>query len=164
MSDFTMRAGIGYDIHRLEPGRPLVLCGVEFAHPAGLGLAGHSDADVAVHAIMDALLGAAGLGDIGSLFPSDDPVFEGASSIELLKQVVGRLRQSGLRPFNVDLVIVAEQPKIAPRVREMAANLASATGLRLVDIGVKATTAEGLGPIGEGRGISASAVATVVAV
>lgn len=157
----AMRVGIGYDIHRLEPGRRLVLGGVEMRHPDGLGLAGHSDADAAVHAVMDALLGAAGLGDIGTLFPPGDPRFAGADSIGLLEAVVGRLGEGGLAPSNVDLTIVAESPKIAPAIDRMKARIAAACGLGTDAVGVKATSNEGLGPVGEGRGIAAYAVAAV---
>ncbi len=156
-----MRVGIGYDIHRLEAGRRLVLGGVEMRHPDGLGLAGHSDADAAVHAVMDALLGAAGLGDIGTLFPPGDPRFAGADSLKLLEAVVGVLGERGLTPANIDLTIVAEAPKISPHVGLMKQKIAAACGLKAEAVGVKATTNEGLGPVGEGRGIAAYAVATV---
>jgi 2-C-methyl-D-erythritol 4-phosphate cytidylyltransferase/2-C-methyl-D-erythritol 2,4-cyclodiphosphate synthase len=155
------RVGFGYDIHRLAPGRRLVLCGVEFSRPDGLGLDGHSDADVAVHAIMDALLGAAGLPDIGSYFPTGDRRYAGTSSLDLLGTVVAELEAVGLAPVNVDLTVVAEAPKILPRVEEMRAKLAEAARLGPGAVGIKATTAEGLGPVGEGRGIAAYAVASV---
>jgi len=156
-----MRVGIGYDIHRLEPGRRLVLGGIELFHPAGLGLAGHSDADVATHAVMDALLGAAGLSDIGNLFPPDDPAYAGASSLSLLETVVGRLAEVGAAPANVDLTIVAEAPKIGPAVEEMKRNIAGACRLDPDHVGVKATTSEGLGAVGLGQGIAAYAVACI---
>ncbi|MHB0884673.1 MAG: 2-C-methyl-D-erythritol 4-phosphate cytidylyltransferase [Bacillota bacterium] len=156
-----MRVGIGYDIHRLEAGRHLVLGGVELRHPDGLGLAGHSDADVALHAVMDALLGAAGLGDIGTLFAPSDPRFAGADSLKLLETVVGVLAEGGLTPANIDLTVVAEAPRISPHVGLMKQRIAVACGLKEEAVGVKATTNEGLGPIGEGRGIAAYAVATV---
>lgn len=157
----AVRVGIGYDIHRLEAGRRLVLGGVELAHPDGLGLAGHSDADAAVHAVMDAFLGAAGLSDIGSLFPPDDPRYAGASSLSLLEMVVARLAERGLATANVDVTIVAEAPRIMPHVEAMKQNIAAACQLDPEAVGVKATTNEGLGPVGEGRGIAAYAVAVV---
>jgi len=133
-----------------------VLCGLEIAHEQGL--TGHSDADVATHAVIDALLGAAGMGDIGTLFPDTDPAFAGVSSLALLRDVVARLAAAGWLVGNVDLVIVAERPKLAPYRAQMAALLAAALGVADDAVGVKATTTEGMGFEGRGEGISASAV------
>lgn len=151
------RVGTGFDIHRLVPGRRLVLCGVEFEFP--FGLFGHSDADAPTHALMDALLGAAALGDIGHLFPDTDPEWEGADSIHLLEAVVALLRRKGWRVANADLTILAEAPKIAPRVAEMRERLAVPLGVPVDAVSVKATTMEKLGPIGAREGIAAQAVA-----
>lgn len=153
------RVGFGSDWHELVTGRRLVLGGV--AVPFEKGLRGHSDADVLTHAVSDALLGAAAAGDIGVHFPPDDPAFKDASSIALLERVVEVLRGSGLVPTHVDAVVVAEAPKLAPHILEMRERLARAIGLRLDAVSVKATTTEGLGPEGEGRAISATAVAVV---
>ena len=147
------RIGTGFDIHRLVPGRRLVLCGVEFEFP--FGLFGHSDADAPTHALMDALLGAAALGDIGHLFPDTDPEWEGADSIRLLEAVVALLRRKGWRVANADLTILAEAPKIAPRVQEMRERLAAPLGVPVDAVSVKATTMEKLGPIGAREGIAA---------
>jgi 2-C-methyl-D-erythritol 2,4-cyclodiphosphate synthase len=155
----SVRIGIGYDIHRLVPDRPLVLGGVTIPHARGLE--GHSDADVLTHAIMDALLGAAGDRDIGHYFPSEDQAFAGADSMRLLATVVERLAAAGWRVANVDSVVVAEAPRLAPYVEAMRARLAGALGVGTGSIGVKATTGEGLGPIGRGEGIAAQAVALV---
>ena len=155
-----MAVGIGYDVHRFAPGRPLVLGGVEFA--SDVGLLGHSDADVATHAIMDALLGAAALGDIGQHFPPDNPRFANANSIELLREVVGLLAARGWSVGNLDVTIVAERPKILPRAVEMRDRLARAAGLGMGSVSVKATTNEGLGFIGRGEGIAAFAIAEIV--
>ncbi|HUK77568.1 MAG TPA: 2-C-methyl-D-erythritol 2,4-cyclodiphosphate synthase [Thermoleophilia bacterium] len=133
-----------------------MLCGLEIAHEQGL--TGHSDADVATHAVIDALLGAAGMGDIGTLFPDTDPAFAGVSSLALLRDVVARLAAAGWLVGNVDLVIVAERPKLAPYRAQMAALLAAALGVADDAVGVKATTTEGMGFEGRGEGISASAV------
>jgi 2-C-methyl-D-erythritol 2,4-cyclodiphosphate synthase len=157
-----MPVGIGYDVHRLGPGRRLVLGGVEF--PSEVGLLGHSDADVATHAIMDALLGAAALGDIGVHFPPGDPRFAGADSVDLLRRVVTLLQARSLRVGNVDVSIVAERPRIGPRVGEMRRVLANAIGVQPEAVSVKATTHEGLGFLGRGEGIAAIAVAEVVPV
>ena len=151
------RIGFGFDIHRLVPGRPLLLCGVRFDHP--LGLLGHSDADAPTHALMDALLGAAALGDIGHLFPDTDPKWEGADSIRLLEAVVALLREHGWAVGNADVTILAEAPKIAPRVPEMRRRLAAALGVPGDRVSVKATTMERLGPIGAREGIAAQAAA-----
>jgi len=156
------RIGTGFDIHRLVPGRRLVLCGVEFEFP--FGLFGHSDADAPTHALMDALLGAAALGDIGHLFPDTDPEWEGADSIRLLEAVVALLRRKGWRVANADLTILAEAPKITPRVQEMRERLAAPLGVPVDAVSVKATTMEKLGPIGAREGIAAQAVALLESV
>ena len=156
------RIGTGFDIHRLVPGRRLVLGGVEFEFP--FGLFGHSDADAPTHALMDALLGAAALGDIGHLFPDTDPEWEGADSIRLLEAVVALLRRKGWRVANADLTILAEAPKIAPRVQEMRERLAAPLGVPVDAVSVKATTMEKLGPIGAREGIAAQAVALLESV
>ena len=156
------RIGTGFDIHRLVPGRRLVLCGVEFEFP--FGLFGHSDADAPTHALMDALLGAAALGDIGHLFPDTDPEWEGADSIRLLEAVVALLRRKGWRVANADLTILAEAPKIAPRVQEMRERLAAPLGVPVDAVSVKATTMEKLGPVGAREGIAAQAVALLESV
>ena len=153
------RIGTGFDVHRLVPGRRLVLCGVEFEFP--FGLFGHSDADAPTHALMDALLGAAALGDIGHLFPDTDPEWEGADSIRLLEAVVALLRGKGWRVVNADVTILAEAPKIAPRVAEMRARLAAPLGVPVDAVSIKATTMEKLGPIGAREGIAAQAVALI---
>jgi 2-C-methyl-D-erythritol 2,4-cyclodiphosphate synthase len=151
-----MRIGHGTDTHRLVPGRELILCGVHV--PYETGLLGHSDADVATHALMDALLGAAALGDIGVLFPDTDERYRGACSLELLKIVTQRILELGYSPVNVDMTIVAQQPKLRPYIDEMRKNLSEQLGLPMGCVSVKATTTEGLGFEGEGRGISAYAV------
>ena len=152
-----MRIGHGYDVHRLVEGRPLVLGGVTV--PWKLGLLGHSDADVLTHAVMDALLGAAGLGDIGRHFPDHDPAYRGISSITLLRQVAALLRERQLAVGNVDATIVAQQPKLAPYLAGMRRNLAVCLGVAEDRINLKATTEEGLGFTGTGQGIAAHAVA-----
>lgn len=152
-----MRVGFGYDVHRLVEGRPLVLGGVTIPHH--LGLDGHSDADVLVHALMDALLGAAGLRDIGFYFPPSDPTFKGADSVQLLTKVVGLLKAEGFRPVNVDMTLLAEQPKINPHVEAMRLKLGEALGLAPRQVGIKATTNEGLGFVGREEGMAAYAVA-----
>jgi len=151
-----MRIGHGYDLHRLEEGRKLILCGVTV--PYEKGLLGHSDADVAVHALIDALLGAAALGDIGKHFPDTDETYSGADSIMLLKQTVGLLLQKGYWLDNADVTIVAQAPKLAPHILKMRKNLADACGVELDRISVKATTEEGLGVTGDRRAICAHAV------
>jgi 2-C-methyl-D-erythritol 2,4-cyclodiphosphate synthase len=150
-----MRVGIGYDLHRLEAGRRLVLGGVEIA--SQLGLAGHSDADVVLHALMDAMLGAAALGDIGTHFPPDDEEYLDASSLQLLEKVRGRVHGAGYRVVNVDIVLTAERPRISPYRESMMAAIAEALALPLDRIGLKATTNEGVGPEGEGLAMSAHA-------
>ncbi|KKZ11378.1 MAG: 2-C-methyl-D-erythritol 4-phosphate cytidylyltransferase [Candidatus Synechococcus spongiarum 142] len=156
----NLRIGHGYDIHRLVGGRPLILGGVTIDHP--LGLDGHSDADVLVHALMDALLGALALGDIGCHFPPDDPQWRGANSLVLLRQVGLLVREKGWRVVNVDTVLVAERPRLRPHVAAMAANVATQLGITPDRVGVKATTNEKLGPEGREEGISCSAVALLV--
>jgi 2-C-methyl-D-erythritol 2,4-cyclodiphosphate synthase len=152
-----MRVGFGYDVHRLVEGRPLVLGGVTIPH--SLGLDGHSDADVLVHALMDALLGAAGLRDIGFYFPPADPTYKGADSVQLLTKVVALLREEGYRAVNVDMTLLAERPKINPHVEAMRSKLGEALGLGPRQIGIKATTNEGLGFVGREEGMAAYAVA-----
>jgi 2-C-methyl-D-erythritol 2,4-cyclodiphosphate synthase len=155
----SFRVGHGYDIHRTVAGRPLVLGGVKFDAPFGLD--GHSDADALTHAICDALLGAAGLPDIGHQFPNTDPAYKNADSQVLLQRVTAALRERGWKPVNVDATLIAEKPKIAPRLAEMKAALAQSTGLPVEAIGVKATTNEGSDDIGRGLAIAAHAVALI---
>ena len=154
-----MRIGMGYDVHRLVEGRKLILCGVEI--PYEKGLLGHSDADVALHAIMDALLGAAALGDIGKHFPDTDPAYEGASSMKLLKEVKKLLDEHCFVIENIDATIIAQRPKLFPYMEEMKKNVASALGLTGDRVNIKATTEEGLGFTGSGEGISAQAIASL---
>ena len=154
-----LRIGNGYDIHRLVPGRPLILGGQRLQHPAGLGLDGHSDADVLVHALMDALLGALSLGDIGRYFPPDDPRWQGADSLELLERVVALVRERGWQVVNVDAVVVAERPRLRPHIEAMRRAIAARLAVAPEQVGVKATTNEGLGPEGREEGISCQAVA-----
>ncbi len=155
-----VRVGQGYDVHRLVEGRRLILCGVDISWEKGLD--GHSDADVAVHALMDALLGALGLGDIGHLFPDTDPAYEGADSMKLLDAVMERVREKGYRVGNADVTIVAQRPKLAPYIEQMKNNLAAGLGVSAERVNVKATTTERLGFEGEGLGISAQAVALLM--
>lgn len=154
-----MRIGTGYDVHRLVAGRKLILGGVEI--PYEKGLLGHSDADVLIHAVMDALLGAAALGDIGGHFPDSDPRYEGADSLALLREVCRILREAGFEPGNVDATIVAQAPKLAPHIPAMRRNIAAAMGLDTSCVSVKATTEERLGFTGEGLGIAAQAAALI---
>lgn len=154
-----MRIGHGYDVHKLVEGRKLILAGVEIPHEKGL--LGHSDADVLTHALMDALLGACALGDIGHLFPDDDPAYKGANSLELLNEVAQLLKKKGFLVGNVDVTVVAKAPRIAPFVPAMRQNLAKALGLPLERVSVKATTEEHMGFTGRGEGISAHAVCLV---
>ena len=154
-----MRIGQGYDVHRLVEGRDLVLGGVKI--PYEKGLLGHSDADVLVHAVMDALLGAAGERDIGYHFPDTDERYKGASSIVLLEEVMKILASKGLKPVNIDATIMAQKPKLSPFIEEMRENIAGATGLDKDFVNVKATTEEGLGFTGIGEGMKASAVCLV---
>ena len=152
-----MRTGIGYDIHPFEQGRPLVLGGVTIPHEAGL--AGHSDADVLAHALIDALLGAAALGDIGQHFPPDDPSYRDANSLDLLRRAVALVAKAGYRAVNVDATVIAEAPKLSSHIDAMRAALAGALGLDVGAVSVKATSSERLGPVGRGEGIAALAVA-----
>jgi len=154
-----LRVGLGYDIHRIAAGRPLVLGGVRFESPWGLD--GHSDADVLAHAIGDALLGAASLGDLGAHFPPDDPRWKDASSLDLLARIRALLDERGARIVNVDAAVVAEAPRLMPVRDRMCENLSRALGLAPGDVSVKATTNEQLGAIGRGEGIAAWAVALV---
>jgi len=157
----VVRTGFGYDVHRLVPGRGLVLGGVPLQHPEGLGLDGHSDADVLLHAIADALLGAAALGDIGEHFPNTDPQYRGISSLVLLRIVGERVREAGWEPVNLDAMLIAERPKIRPHVDQMRSTIAEALGLTASQVSIKATTNELLGFEGREEGIAAHAVATV---
>lgn len=152
-----LRIGQGYDVHRLTEGRKLILGGVEI--PWEKGLLGHSDADVLTHAVMDALSGAAKLGDIGKLFPDTDPQYTGADSIGLLRQVSALLKERGYTVVNVDAVLIAQKPKIAPYRERMEENLAAVLGVDRDQVNVKATTEEGLGFTGDGSGMAAQAVA-----
>jgi 2-C-methyl-D-erythritol 2,4-cyclodiphosphate synthase len=154
-----MRSGIGYDIHRLAPDRRLVLGGVAIEHPTGL--VGHSDGDVLVHAVMDALLGAGGLGDLGKHFPSDDPAYAGASSIGLLRRVAALLSGAGLVVASVDATVIAEAPRLAPHVAAMREAIATAIGVDAGRVSVKATTNDGLGALGAGEAIAALATALI---
>lgn len=154
-----MRIGHGYDVHRLVEGRRLILGGVEI--PWERGLLGHSDADVLTHAVMDALLGAAGLGDIGAHFPDTDPAYAGADSIRLLEQVTALLGRRGWKVGNVDATILAQKPKLALHIPEMRARLAGAMGVSPEQVNVKATTEEGLGFTGSGEGMAAHGVALI---
>lgn len=154
-----MRIGQGYDVHRLVEGRKLILGGVEIEYDKGL--LGHSDADVLVHAIMDALLGAAALGDIGKLFPDCDPAYEGADSLALLREVGKRLRAEGFEIGNLDSTVIAQAPKLAPHIQRMRANIAAALDVDVARVSVKATTEERLGFTGSGQGIAAQAVALI---
>ncbi len=153
------RVGLGYDIHRLVTGRPLVLAGVTL--PWDLGLEGHSDGDVICHVVADALLGAAGLGDIGQYFPSDDEKWRGASSIKLLGGLGTMLEQGGFTVHNIDVTVILEVPRMGPYRTEMIANLAEAAGLPAAQVGLKAKGNDGLGPVGAGEAIAAIAVALV---
>jgi 2-C-methyl-D-erythritol 2,4-cyclodiphosphate synthase len=157
-----MRAGIGFDTHRLEAGRRLVLGGVEIEH-AEAGLAGHSDADVLTHAVIDALLGAAGMDDIGALFPDTDAAYKDADSIALLRDVVDRVRGAGFAIEHVDTTVIMERPKLSPRRGAIGAALADALGIDRSQVNVKASTGEGLGFVGRGEGVAALAVATLSA-
>jgi 2-C-methyl-D-erythritol 2,4-cyclodiphosphate synthase len=155
-----MRIGIGYDIHRFDASRTLVLGGVTFDGEPGL--AGHSDADALLHAVIDALLGAAGMGDIGTHFPPGDPEWKDASSTALLEQTAGMLVVRQLTVDYIDATVIAEKPKLAPRIAEMRKTIARAVGIAPERVNVKATTNEGLGDIGRGEGIAAMAVAVVL--
>ena len=152
----NLRIGHGYDVHRLVEGRALILGGVTV--PYDKGLLGHSDADVLTHAVMDALLGAAGLGDIGSLFPDNDNAYLNISSIYLLQQVALKLKEAGVQVVNIDATLIAQAPKVAPYRLAMRQNIASALGVDVEQVGVKATTEERLGFTGDGSGMAAHAV------
>ena len=154
-----IRTGIGIDSHRFEAGRPLILGGVDIPHEQGL--AGHSDADVLTHAVIDALLGAAGLGDIGQHFPDTDERFKGADSLELLRTVMVFLEQNGFRILHVDTTVMMERPKLSPYRDSIRTTLSSALGLPLGHVNIKATTGEGMGFVGRGEGVAAMAVATL---
>lgn len=155
----AIRIGNGFDVHRLVPGRRCIICGVEIPHH--LGLLGHSDADVALHALADALLGAAALGDIGQHFPDNDPRYSGADSRMLLRRVVNLLADNGFAVGNVDVTIIAQQPKMLPHIPQMRANVADDLGIPMSAVSVKATTTEKLGFTGRGEGIAAMATALI---
>ena len=151
-----MRIGHGYDVHKLVEGRDLILGGVKIEHT--LGLLGHSDADVLLHAVSDALLGAAGLGDIGKHFPDTDPQYKGADSLKLLEIVAQRVKEAGYRVSNIDVTMIAQRPKLRPHIEQMEANIASAVGVDVSRINVKATTEERLGFTGTEQGMACHAV------
>ncbi len=156
------RVGLGFDVHRFsspEEGRPLMLMGISVPHPSGL--AGHSDADVMLHALMDAILGAAGLGDIGQHFPDTDPAYKGADSAELLKRVMASLSDRGWRIGNADVCLIGERPRIGPHREAMRQRIAPILGISLEDLNVKATTTEKLGFTGRGEGLAAQAVVLI---
>jgi 2-C-methyl-D-erythritol 2,4-cyclodiphosphate synthase len=153
------RTGIGYDIHRLAADRRLVLGGVAIEHPKGL--VGHSDGDVLLHALMDALLGAANLGDLGRHFPSDDPAYAGARSVELLRRVGGLVRERGLTVSSLDATVIAQAPRLAPQVQAMRETIAKALDIVVDRVSVKATTSDGLGVIGAEEAIAALAIANL---
>ncbi|MDE5753070.1 MAG: 2-C-methyl-D-erythritol 2,4-cyclodiphosphate synthase [Oscillospiraceae bacterium] len=155
-----IRIGHGYDVHQLVPDRKLILGGVKIPHT--LGLLGHSDADVLLHAIADALLGALALGDIGKHFPDTDPTYQNADSLELLKHVVSLIEQQNYRLGNLDAIVIAQKPKLAPYIPEMRRNIADACNADLSQISIKATTEERLGFTGEEKGISAHCVALLI--
>ncbi len=157
-SKCKLRIGNGYDIHRLVPDRDLIIGGVKLEHPSGLGLDGHSDADVLVHALMDAMLGALSLGDIGKYFPPEDDEWEGSDSLLLLKKVSELIRLEGWQVVNIDSVVIAERPKLKPHIDKMRQNIANSTNIDCKAVGVKATTNESLGPEGREEGISSHAV------
>lgn len=151
-----MRIGHGYDVHKLVEGRDLILGGVKIEYE--LGLLGHSDADVLLHAVSDALLGAAGLGDIGKHFPDTDPQYKGADSLELLRIAAGKVKAAGYRVSNIDVTMIAQKPKLAPHIPQMVKNIAGAVGIGADRVNVKATTEEKLGFTGQGLGMSCHAV------
>lgn len=152
-----MRVGIGYDIHPLVAGRLLVIGGVRIEHPTGLD--GHTDADVLTHAVIDALLGAAGLGDIGTLFPADDPKWKNSSSLDMLRSVAVMLNDAGYRVINVDCTVIAQEPRLHSHLAAMSSNLAGKLGT--IDVNVKGKSPEGLGALGQSAGIAAQAVAVI---
>lgn len=156
------RIGHGYDVHRLVEGRKLILGGVEIEHT--LGLLGHSDADVLLHAVSDALLGAAALGDIGGMFPDTDPAFKDADSLELLKAVVRRINENGYAVGNIDATVIAQKPKLKPHIEKMRENIALACGVDVSQVNVKATTEEKLGFSGREEGIAAHSVCIITKV
>ena len=155
-----MRVGMGYDVHKLTEGRKLILGGVDI--PWEKGLLGHSDADVLIHAVMDALLGAAALGDIGKHFPDTDPAYKGISSIKLLVHVTELLRKQGYAVGNIDATVIAQKPKMAPHIPQMRKNMADALGIPESKINIKATTEEGLGFTGRGEGIASQAICLLI--
>lgn len=157
-----MRIGHGYDVHRLVEGRKCIIGGVDIPHETGL--LGHSDADVLTHAVMDALLGAAAMGDIGRLFPDTDPQFAGADSLVLLREVGTRLKAAGWQPGNIDATVIAQAPRMAPHIEAMRSNIAAALGIEIGDVNIKATTEEHLGFTGAKEGIAAHAVCLVEAI
>ena len=152
-----MRVGIGYDVHPLVEGRRLVLGGVHIEHPTGLH--GHSDADVLTHAVIDALLGAAGMGDIGTVFPAEDPKYEDASSLDMLREVAVTLSEAGYRVVNVDCTVIAQEPRLHSHLATMGANLAGRLGI--VEVNVKGKSPEGVGALGQKVGIAAQAVVAI---
>jgi 2-C-methyl-D-erythritol 2,4-cyclodiphosphate synthase len=154
-----VKVGIGYDIHPFKAGRDLILGGVRIAHP--MGLDGHSDADVLTHAVIDALLGAAGLGDIGKHFPAEDPKFKGASSLDLLSSAADAVRVAGYRIVNVDSTLIAEEPRLQAHLEDMKMNLSTRLHINRGNASVKATSPEGLGALGAKAGIAAQAVALI---
>ena len=156
------RVGFGFDVHRLVRGRALIIGGCHIPHQ--LGLLGHSDADVLTHAIIDAILGALAKGDIGKHFPDTDPAYEGADSLLLLERIMESVREDGYRVNNVDSTVVAQEPKLAPHIREMKKNIAAVLELQREQVNIKASTTEGLGPVGRREGIEAYAVVTLVAI
>ncbi len=157
-----MRVGLGYDVHKLVEGRDLIIGGVTIPHT--LGLLGHSDADVLLHAIMDALLGAAGLGDIGKHFPDTDPAYKGISSIKLLEHVAALIEEKGYLVENIDATIIAQKPKMRPYIPQMEENIANALHITVDQINVKATTEEGLGFTGTEQGISSQAICALTTI
>ena len=157
MGDEKLRVGLGFDVHRFDAGKKMILGGVEI--PSDVGLLGHSDADVLIHALMDALLGALALGDIGDHFPDTDDSFRGISSVLLLREVVALIRQEGYRVVNVDVMVMAEKPKLAPYKSDMVHLLARELGVTVKDVSIKATTMEKMGFIGRQEGIAVQAVA-----
>jgi 2-C-methyl-D-erythritol 2,4-cyclodiphosphate synthase len=154
-----VRVGIGYDVHPLKAGRDLILGGVRIDHPVGLD--GHSDADVLTHAVIDALLGAAGLGDIGKLFPADDPTFKNASSLDLLSTAADAVRAAGYRIVNIDSTVIAEEPRLQSHLQDMKQNLSTRMKIKPGHASVKATSPEGLGALGKRAGIAAQAIALI---
>jgi 2-C-methyl-D-erythritol 2,4-cyclodiphosphate synthase len=154
-----MKVGIGYDIHPLVKGRPLILGGVTIPHPTGLQ--GHSDADVLIHAVCNALLGALGKGDLGSHYPNSNPRYRDYPSTQFLKEIADLVKKEGFRIINIDSVIIAQEPRLSPFMEEMKENFAEILGIERNQIGIKAATPEGVGSLGEGRGIAAQAVCLI---